>query len=137
MANRACRRIALLLLACGGGSEDICSCSFLCIPGPSLEYLHKKKIYYTLEQPATSLLPDYKPLQASAHRSEKQCFGEVLFKKHGAKFLRLSLGAYGGSTLQLDFAFLFRICFNDELRCNAYRPISESQLQLPLGNRPC
>lgn len=79
-----------------------------CMTQPRLEYLHRKGVYWTIEQPASSILPYLPDLEAtwpkkgsgfvirSVHVGTKS-----LCKRHGARFISLPLGAVGHQTVYL------------------------------------
>lgn len=52
-----------------------------------LEYCHQRGIMYILEQPRTSLMTSFKPLQ-------------TLLRKHGAKCVYCDMAAFGAPTLK-------------------------------------
>ena len=74
MANRLVRRVCYLFLGFHREFLHVCVCwiyqvvvvscsARLCSYQLRLEYAHRKKISWTIEQPANSLLPYYRPLE--------------------------------------------------------------------------
>lgn len=59
----------------------------LWFPWPRLELCYRKGIYYVVEQPISSLLFQYRPVRR-------------LLKRHKARRIHTSLGAYGAPTLK-------------------------------------
>lgn len=66
-------------------------------PLPRLELCHKLGVFYILEQPSSSLLWHYGPVFR-------------LLKRHGARCVKCSLGAYGARTLK-EVSWI-QICLN-------------------------
>lgn len=77
-----------------------------------LEYLRKKRVFFVIEQPSTSLMPMYRPLEAhvlihSSHTAAFNILGltmyglvtsQELLVRHGADFYFLPMGMMGGNT---------------------------------------
>jgi len=92
-----------------------------------MEHTRKKGAYWCLEQPASSLLPFYKPLEVgflsklpfkTVWQSQKSrnfqvpLLQQALIRRHNAKIYYLPLGMKGGPTEKLGETFLGSVTFS-------------------------